>query len=75
MHSAELPQSGPGFIDRHSQLPWLHESAEHEFPAFLIVEDVDIIFAGDPAPLLAQYFKQGVSYLLLAFHVKTFPGS
>jgi len=72
-HRAKLPQSGPGFIDRHSKLPWLHEPAEHEFPAFLIVEDVDIIFSRGAAPLLSQYFKQGLPDLLVAFHIKISP--
>jgi hypothetical protein len=74
-HRADLPQSSPGFIDRHSKLPWLHEPAEHEFPAFVIMEDIDIIFARDAAPLLSQYFKQGLPDLLLAFHIKISPDS
>ena len=44
-HSAKSSEGSPGFIDGRPQLPWLHEPTEHQFPAFLIVKYVGIIFA------------------------------
>lgn len=70
-HSAKSSEGSPGFIDGRPQLPWLHEPTEHQFPAFLIVKYVGIIFATDTTPFLTQYFKQRLPDLPLVIHIES----
>jgi hypothetical protein len=67
-HGTQVFESKSGFLYRGAKLPRLHKAAEHQLPAFFIVENVGIVLTRNAASLFAQYFIQGVPDLPFTFH-------